>query len=48
MDIERERDIEQLRLIARTLETQNTHLLGALDAKCKEFEALKGDPTELQ
>lgn len=48
MDIERERDIEQLRLIARTLETQNKHLLRALNAKCKELEALKGDPTELQ
>ncbi|MGE3674855.1 MAG: IS66 family transposase zinc-finger binding domain-containing protein, partial [Polyangiaceae bacterium] len=48
MDIERERDIEQLRLIARTQQKQIEQLLRVVNAKSKELEALKGDPNELQ
>ncbi|HET7538233.1 MAG TPA: IS66 family transposase [Polyangiaceae bacterium] len=48
MDLRRERDIEQLRRVALAQQVQIEQLLRVLKAKCKELEALKGDPAELQ
>lgn len=48
MDLRRERDVEQLRRIALAQQVQIEQLLRVLNAKCKELEALKGDPRELQ
>jgi transposase len=48
VDLEREKDVEQLRRIALALQVANQHLADALARKCKELEALKGDPSELQ
>jgi transposase len=48
VDLRRERDVEQLRRIALAQQVQIEQLLRVLQAKCKELEALKGDPTELQ
>lgn len=48
MDLRRERDVEQLRRIALAQQVQIEQLLRVLNAKCKELEALKGDPLELQ
>lgn len=48
MDLRRERDIEQLRRVALAQQVQIEQLLRVLNAKCKELEALKGDPAELQ
>ncbi|MCB1506383.1 MAG: IS66 family transposase [Hyphomicrobiaceae bacterium] len=46
--IEREKDVEELRRIALALEASNRHLIGMLEAKCKELESLKGSENELQ
>lgn len=48
MDLRREHDIEELRRIALVQQVQIEQLLRVLAAKCKELEALKGDPAELQ
>ena len=48
MDLQRERDIEQLRRIALAQQVQIEQLLRVLQAKCEELQALKGDPAELQ
>ncbi len=48
MDLEREKDVEQLRRIALALQVANQHLADALARKCKELETLKGDQSELQ
>ena len=48
MDLRRERDIEQLRRVALAQQVQIEQLLRVLQSKCKELEALKGDPRELQ
>jgi transposase len=48
VDLRRERDIEQLRRVALAQQVQIEQLLRVLKAKCKELEALKGDPAELQ
>ena len=48
MDLRRESDVEQLRRIALAQQVQIEQLLRVLNAKCKELEALKGDPKELQ
>jgi len=48
VDLEREKDVEQLRRVALALQVANQHLADALARKCKELAALKGDPTELQ
>lgn len=48
MDLRSERDIEELRRIALVQQVQIDQLLRVLTAKCKELEALKGDPAELQ
>jgi transposase len=48
VDPRRENDIEQLRRIALTQKVQIDQLLRVLTSKCKELEALKGSPGELQ
>jgi len=48
VDLRRERDVEQLRRIALAQQVQIEQLLRVLSAKCRELEALKGDPAELQ
>jgi hypothetical protein len=48
VDLEREQNLEELRRIAKALETANGHLVAALAAKCKELELLKGSEDELQ
>ncbi len=48
MDVRNESDIEQLRRIALTQETQIRHLLDALQSKCKTIDELRGDEGELQ
>lgn len=48
MDLRGERDVEQLRRIALAQQVQIEQLLRVLSSKCKELEALKGDPRELQ
>jgi transposase len=48
VNIDRETDVEQLRRIALALQVANRHLVDVLARKCKELEALKGDPNELQ
>lgn len=48
MDLQRERDIEQLRRIALAQQVQIEQLLRVLQAKCEELQRLKGDPAELQ
>jgi predicted nuclease with TOPRIM domain len=46
--LEREKDIEELRRIALTLNASNAHLLAQLRKKCSELEKLKGSKDELQ
>jgi transposase len=48
VDIEREKDVEQLRRIARTQKVQIEQLAETLRVKCRELESLKGDDHELQ
>ena len=48
MDLQRERDIEQLRRIALTQDKQIQHLLQVLERKCAELAELKGHEQELQ
>jgi transposase len=48
VDLRRESDIEQLRRVALAQQVQIEQLLRVLQSKCKELEALKGDPRELQ
>lgn len=48
MDVRRESDIEQLRRIALAQQVQIDQLLRVLASKCKELDALKGNPVELQ
>lgn len=48
MDVRRESDIEQLRRIALAQQVQIEQLLRVLASKCKELDALKGNPVELQ
>ena len=48
MDVRRESDIEQLRRIALAQQVQIEQLLRVLAGKCKELDALKGNPEELQ
>lgn len=48
VDIKGEKDVEQLRRIALAQDVAIRHLTDALARKCKELEALKGDPRELQ
>lgn len=48
MDLRRESDVEQLRRIALAQQVQIEQLLRVLASKCKELEALKGSPEELQ
>jgi transposase len=48
VDLTRERDIEQLRLIAQTQQVQIEQLLKVLTQKCRELSALKGNEAELQ
>jgi transposase len=48
VDLRREHDIEQLRRLALAQQVQIEQLLGVLQAKCEELQALKGDPAELQ
>lgn len=47
-DIEREKDIEELRRVALALKTANEQLAAALARKCREVEALRGSPGDLQ
>lgn len=47
-DIEREQDIEELRRVALALKVANEQLAGALARKCREVEALRGSPGDLQ
>jgi len=46
--VQRENDVEQLRRIPSAQQIQITQLMRVLSAKCHEFEALKGNPQELQ
>ena len=48
MDVQRETDIEQLRRIALTQQTQIRHLLDVLQSKCKVIDELRGDTGDLQ
>ena len=48
MDVRSERDIEQLRRIALTQQTQIRHLLDELQRKCDQIDDLRGDTGELQ
>jgi transposase len=48
VDIRRERDIEQLRRIALTQQTQIRNLLDTLQSKCDVIDELRGDSGELQ
>jgi len=48
MDVRNERDIEQLRRIALTQQTQIRHLLDELQRKCEQIDDLRGDTGELQ
>lgn len=48
MDLRRESDVEQLRRIALAQQVQIEQLLRVLSSKCKELDALKGNPEELQ
>ncbi len=48
MDLEREKDVEQLRRIARTQKVQIEQLVETLRVKCRELSSLKGDDQELQ
>lgn len=48
MDLRRETDIEHLRRVALAQQAQIEQLLRVLRSKCKELEALKGNPEELQ
>lgn len=48
MDIRRESDIDQLRRIALTQQTQIRHLLDALQRKCEVIDDLRGNSGELQ
>ena len=47
-ELERERDIEQLRRIALAQHAQIGQLIAALARKCTELEAFKGSKDELQ
>ena len=46
--VERTKDPEELKRIARALEVANQHLAEALARKCRELDALKGTSDELQ
>jgi len=48
VDIRRESDIDQLRRIALTQQTQIRHLLDALQRKCEVIDDLRGNSGELQ
>jgi transposase len=48
VDLRRENDIEQLRRIALVQQVQIEQLLRVLASKCRELDALKGNPQELQ
>jgi transposase len=48
VDLQGENDVEQLRRIASAQQIQITQLMRVLSAKCRELEALKGNPQELQ
>lgn len=48
MDLRRETDIEYLRRVALAQQVQIEQLLRVLQSKCRELEALKGNPAELQ
>jgi len=47
-DVQREKDVEQLRRIARTQQIQIEHLLKVLQLKSAELDALKGQDGDLQ
>jgi transposase len=47
-DIEREQDFEELRRVALALKVANEQLANALARKCREVEALRGGPGDLQ
>ncbi len=48
MDLRGEQDIDQLRRVALAQQVQIEQLLKILAQKCRELEALKGNPEELQ
>jgi len=48
VDLRREQDIDQLRRVALAQQVQIEQLLKVLAQKCRELEALKGNPEELQ
>ena len=48
VDVQREKDVEQLRRIARTQQIQIEHLLEVLQKQSAELDALKGNDGDLQ